>query len=251
MNEIMSRDSKKEVKRCRSCGLLMSNTKKRYHSQECKNQLTIYLDCISGLLRALNCQFAVFSWTKKHLFLEILPEYSETVFCYQYKRTNSFKPAQDLKHLMNDLGTLWWNKKKEHGSRASASESVLNVANFIKDKKSLSIYRGSGTIETAVISGRHLAMKYFKLLEITPRELLSSNGSTKLKNIYRRKVFDAHPDKGGNNAAFIRVKKAYDIVNEWLKNPKKGIKKRRKGLPNSWFWHDGKWSPPSRSPLTD
>ena len=103
--------STKKEKRCRSCGLLLSNTKEMYCSPECKIKLKLYLDCLSGLLRALHCQFAVFSWTKNHIFLDVLSEYDEKVFCYQYKRNHSNKPAEDLNHLMNDLGKLWYSKK--------------------------------------------------------------------------------------------------------------------------------------------
>ena len=52
----------------------------------------------------------------------------------------------------------------------------------------------------------------YKILEVTP-----SATSAEIKQAYRRKSMEHHPDRGGNPVLFDQIKKAYDV----LSNPHK------------------------------
>lgn len=52
----------------------------------------------------------------------------------------------------------------------------------------------------------------YKILEVTP-----SATTGEIKEAYRRKSMEHHPDRGGNPVLFDQIKKAYDV----LSNPHK------------------------------
>jgi curved DNA-binding protein CbpA len=47
---------------------------------------------------------------------------------------------------------------------------------------------------------------------------LSEATDDSLKKQYRKMVLRHHPDKGGNNDKFLRIKEAYDIVKKYLRD---------------------------------
>ena len=52
----------------------------------------------------------------------------------------------------------------------------------------------------------------YKILEVLP-----SASSSEIKNAYRRKSMEHHPDRGGDPLIFNKVKEAFDVLSDYHK----------------------------------
>jgi hypothetical protein len=69
------------------------------------------------------------------------------------------------------------------------------------------------------------------ILNISKNELLELD-EEKLKKIYKKKALQYHPDKGGNNEEFIKLKNAYTNVDTLLKEKNNILKNGVNGIEN-------------------
>ncbi len=232
--------SKQERNDCRSCGTHLSRQKSRYCSSRCRKSLHWQLWITEGLLQALDCRFATFHWTDSTVILQVLPRKSERVFFYFANRARYNKPAADLKRLTLTLGDRWWNIKRNGKSVHAASRNLLLEADGQKAKEQFRLVRRS-TLKPAGISANDI-----NLLALSQSDLLDRDVRAMLKRAFRKRALESHPDLGGRKEDFIRVRKAFENLMQWAKNPALS-KSERTSLPDGWVY-DGlrkQWFPPS------
>lgn len=58
--------------------------------------------------------------------------------------------------------------------------------------------------------------RFYRVLEIS----INSNMKT-IKNAYKRKVLESHPDKGGSEEEFRRIQEAYEVLFKYEKLERK------------------------------
>jgi len=224
---------RKPIKQCPSCGTSDILGRRRYCSQECRQQLFRRLHILSGLLRALGTQYATFSFTNSSLILDIKPQGSKRVYRFMYHRLHKQKPSQALYHFTDELGNVWWDKKNRTGKRYQASQQVLNMA--IKDTICL-----DAVIPFEVKSPIRVK-KFLASLRLTHKDLQSDHAHQIVKSAYRKQAFNHHPDRGGNSATFRKINSDYKKVINWLKSP---VLQIHKGIPGKWYFDGKKWKTP-------
>ena len=84
---------RKIKKQCPSCGTSEILGRRRYCSQECRQQLCRRLHILSGLLRALGTRYATFSFTESSLILDIKPHGSKKVYRFMHYRSHKQNPS--------------------------------------------------------------------------------------------------------------------------------------------------------------
>ena len=220
-------------KQCPSCGTSEILGRRRYCSQECRQQLFRRLHILSGLLRALGTRYAAFFFTESSLVLDIKPQGSKKVYRFMYHRSHKQNPSQALYHLTDELGSVWWDKKNRTGKRYQASQQVLNMA--IKDT-----ICPDAVIPLEVKSPARVK-KFLASLKLTHKDLRSSHAYQTVKSAYRKQALNHHPDRGGNSAAFRKINSDYQELIKWLKSP---VLQIQKGIPGKWYFDGKKWKTP-------
>jgi hypothetical protein len=225
-------------KRCLACGKPDIDARRRYCSPECRDYILWVLSLSKGLLRAVNARYAAFSFTDDRVILDVFPIWSKQVSRFVYTRMEGNKPAEDLKNLVLRFGEEWHNIVNNRGSRSYASLCLVN-RNYIRNVKPSSI-RPSNKSSPRLTRQETKCLDMLKL----DRTDLSSEGRTaKIKSAYKRMAKVHHPDVGGDEEAFKRLKDAHEQMLMWAENPHYTS---RKALPGCWSY-DGatsRWSPP-------
>jgi len=224
---------RKAKKQCPSCGTSEILGRRRYCSQECRQQLFRRLNILSGLLRALGTRHAAFSFTEASLVLDIKPHGSKKVYRFMYHRSHKQHPSQALFHLTDELGTVWWDKKHQTGKRYKASQQVLRMA--VKDSIS------SDEVIPHEVKSPMRVKKILASLKLTHQDLRSRNVYQTVKSAYRKQALNHHPDRGGNSSAFRKINSDYQEVINWLKAPVLHI---HTGIPGKWYFDGKKWKTP-------
>lgn len=220
-------------KKCLSCGTTEISGRKRYCSNECRQQLSRRLHILAGLLRALRTRYATFSFNDLFLVLDIKPQGSRKVYRFTFHRSQKHKPAQDLYTMTDEMGSLWWDNKKRTGKSYRASQHLLDRA--IRDN-----IPPESVIPLEVKSPARIG-KFLNSLKLTHDDLKSTMAHKAVKSAYRKEALKYHPDRGGDSASFRKINTAYEELITWLKSPAIRI---RKGIPGKWCFDGNKWKTP-------
>jgi hypothetical protein len=123
---VLKQDSPGIKKRtCIACGRTDIDGRRRYCSQECRRQMMWVLSLSNGLLSIFNTRYASFSFSRVQVVLDILPAWSKEISRFTRRRTPGRKPADDLKRLILDSGSEYYNIIADKKSRSYASQSLL------------------------------------------------------------------------------------------------------------------------------
>ena len=112
---------------CLSCGSTDNLGRRWYCSKNCRQELVRGLDILVNLLRALGARYAAFSFDDDALILDVLTNNAKSGHRFVYERTSGKRPAQDLRTMIDELGELWWEKKRHTGKRYRASQHALEA----------------------------------------------------------------------------------------------------------------------------
>jgi hypothetical protein len=165
--------------------------------------------------------------------LDIKPQGSKKVYRFIWHRSHQQNPSQALRHLTDELGNVWWNKKNQTGKRYQASQTVLSMA--VKD-----------TIPSDEVIPREIKRpKRIKIfltsLKLTHQDLRSVHAYKTVKSAYRKQALNHHPDRGGTSKAFRKLNSDYQEVINWLKSP---VLQIHRGIPGKWYFDGKKWKTP-------
>jgi len=234
-NAIIAEPQNEPLYQCFSCGTTENIGKRRYCSKECRTELLRRLEIMSGLLRALEARYASFSFTDSALVLDVLTNGSKKGYRFLYKRKRNSRPAHDLYHMADELGSQWWEKQKQTGKRYRASRHVFESA-------------AQSTIPFALVTPLEIKSplrigKSRMCLKLRHEDLNSQNSRRTVKSAYRREALKHHPDRGGKSASFRKVNTAYEELLQWLEAPEL---RTRRGIPGKWFFDGKTWKSPLR-----
>lgn len=211
---------------------------RRYCSVACRQKLRHQLNIRSGLLKALNTQYATFYFTDEWLIMDLLPYDRQRIFSFIYPRSHTRKPVEDFASMANVLGNAWWSAKRQTRRSYLATRHLLQQA----DRKSdaLDVVRPVERKVPAIKNGSRLLLH----LNIGREDLHSPALKAKLKSAYRCQAKRCHPDLGGDEETFRKIHAAYEELVKWAETP---TFLRRHGFPFKWFY-DGcknRWVQPA------
>lgn len=213
---------------CLACGVALPGRKRRYCGRDCPETLHRALNRRTGLLRALNTQYATFYFNDTAAVLDVLPYGTPYLFSFVAPRSSAKKPVDNLCELSNLLGNVWWAEKNRTRKRYLASQHVLEKAQ--KKRSSRTAVRPRETVCPSVKKA------FLKTLKIKKTDLHTQPVEDQIKRAYRRQAKRAHPDVGGDAAVFRKVQEAYEKLIAWAEAPSFI---RHRGLPDRWFY-DGR-----------
>jgi len=134
------------------------------------------------------------------------------------------------------LGNAWWAERKRTDRKYLASRYVLAQAS-----RNSSLAGSIKSLETKIPAVNGKSLIHLKL----DRSALESTGIEKIiKSAYRRQAKKYHPDRGGDNAAFRKINRAYEDLIRWSENP---VFFKRHIFADKWFY-DGcknRWVQPA------
>ncbi len=221
---------------CLSCGSKDDLGRKWYCSRACRQELSRGLDILTNLLRALAARYAAFFFDDEALTLDILTNNAKSGHRFVYRRKGGRRPAQDLRDMIDQLGDLWWEKKRRTGKRYRASQHVLEIATTKNIPPEL--------VKPVEIASPHCVGKPLRYLRLSSQDLNAQNASQTIKSAYRRQALKHHPDRGGTSESFRELHKAFQELVSWLETPKM---RTRRGLPGKWCFDGRTWHSPLRS----
>ena len=221
---------------CLSCGYTENLGRKWYCSKNCRQELVRGLDILVNLLRALAVRYAAFSFDDDSLVLDILTNNAKSGHRFVYERKTGRRPAQDLRDMIDELGNLWWEKKRHTGKRYRASQHVLEAAT----EKNIPLE----LVKPLEIASPHCVGKPLRYLKLTNDDLNGHNAGEAVKSAYRRQAMKHHPDRGGTEQSFRELHNAYQKLVLWLETPKM---RTRRGLPGKWCFDGKTWRSPLRT----
>lgn len=224
--------------RCLSCGEPGITPRRRYCSNECRQQMLWVLSLSIGLLKIFNTRYASVSFDKHHVILDILPVWSKNISRFMRKRTPGKKPAEDLKLLILQYGREWYHIIDNNNSKSYASLFLL--------KKN-----SNGNITAGAIKPSNRLRPRFsrhekdsaKLLQLGLEELITKEHTAKIRAAYKKLAKIHHPDMGGDAEKFKRLNEAHQQMLLWARNPHFTS---RKALIACWSYDSStnRWVPP-------
>jgi hypothetical protein len=179
----------------------------------------------TGLVRALNTRYATFYFSEDTIVMDMLLYGSNDIYSFFYPRSPGKKPAEDFSRMADLLGDLWWAERKRTNKRYIASYRVLEKA--FRNKVSILSVKPV-MVKVPSVKGSSLAD-----LEIEKTVLTSPDLQKIIRNAYRQRAKEHHPDLGGDAIKFRKVYKAYEELTNWAKNP---VFLKRCGFPDKWFY---------------
>jgi hypothetical protein len=138
--------------------------------------------------------------------------------------------------MIDELGDLWWEKKRRTGKRYRASQYLLETAT----KKNIPLEQ----VKPLEIASPHCVGKPLRYLKLSNDDLNGCNASEAVKSAYRRQALRHHPDRGGTSESFRELHQAYQKLISWLETPKM---RTRRGLPGKWCFDGKTWRSPLRN----
>ena len=221
---------------CLSCGSTKDIGRRKYCSIECRQRLRRMLNMRTGLLKALNTRYAAFYFTDDILILDVLPFGTNEIFSFIFPRSKRKKPADDFCRMADMLGNAWWAERKRTNKKYLASRFVFEQAD-----------RGNcngSEVEPLEIKIPRLKGKSLIRLKLGKSVLNSPELHSIIKAAYRKQALKHHPDRGGDNAMFIKIHRAYQELLEWSESP---TFVRRRGFPDKWFYDglNNRWVQPT------
>ena len=206
---------------CLSCGCTKNLGRKWYCSKNCRQELARGLDILVNLLRALAVRYAAFSFDDESLMLDILTNNAKSGHRFVYERKSGRRPAQDLRDMIDELGDLWWEKKRHTGKRYRASQHVLEAAT----EKDIPLE----LVKPLEIASPHCVGKSLRYLKLSNDDLNGDNAGEAVKSAYRRQALKHHPDRGGSAQSFRELHEAYQELVSWLEDTKNADSTRAPG----------------------
>jgi len=226
----------KKNTRCLSCGTTDNLNGRKYCSVQCRQELRRQLNRRSGLLKAINTQYATFYFTEVLIILDVLVFDSDRIFSYIHSRSKSGKPVDDFIRMANRLGRDWWKQRSRTRRRYLATRHLLDNATFQDNTM--------GSVTPFEFKKPVLRKDFLVCLDLNRADLTSPDALIKIKSAFRRQAMKAHPDRGGSAASFRRIHEAYHQLITWADHP---VFTRRRGFPDRWFY-DGitnRWVQPT------
>ncbi|MBM4271159.1 MAG: J domain-containing protein [Deltaproteobacteria bacterium] len=222
--------------RCLSCGTTKNIGRRKYCSAECRQRLHYKLEVRTGLIKALNIQYATFYFSEAVIILDMLPYGTTEIFSFAYPRSPGKKPSDDFSTMADILGNIWWSVKKRTNKRHLASHYVLEQAT-----------RNNGpviSVKPSMIKLPSIKCTALSYLHLRKSELTAPELMTVIKNAYRRQAKIHHPDLGGDAETFRKIHQAYEDLLSWARNP---TFIKRRGFPDKWFYDGGanRWVRPT------
>lgn len=208
---------------------------RKYCSVECRQQLRRQLNRRTGLLKALNTQYATFYFTDTLIILDVLVFDSDRMFSYVHSRLKNGKPVDDFIRMANRLGREWWLEQDRTQKRYLATRRILENATATDTIK-------KGTIPVEMKKPA-LNKSFLVCLDLSREELTSPDAITHIKSAFRKQAKRTHPDHGGSAASFRRLHEAYNELIRWADQP---VFTRRRGFFDKWFYESitNRWVQP-------
>lgn len=237
-NKVTRRTKPAKPRRCISCGTPAIKPGRRYCSKSCREQINWVLSLSKGLLKTFSARYAAFSFTNKHVILDVLPTWSKEISRFSSKRNRGSKPSEDLKNLILDSGREWHQLVGNNTSRSYASLSLLTKNN----KKNIDPCSIKPDKRTRPRLSKH-ETSCLKVLKLDRKDLLSVDQERKIKAAYKKMAKIYHPDAGGDAKKFRQLAEAHQQMLLWVKNPQFSSRKALKG---SWAYdgYTNRWAPP-------
>ncbi len=238
MSIVPSRADNDKTKKCLACGTNDLKGRRRYCSDECRQQMIWVLSLSKGLLKVFNARYAAFSFSNRFVILDVLPVWSKEISRFILERSAGKKPADDLKKLILKSGQKWYTMIENRSSKSYASLFLL-TKNHTKAVAPSTI-QPSQMRRPRFTKHERQAMERLKL---KMEELFSEGHTAKIKKAYKKMAKIHHPDMGGDAEKFKRLNEAHQQMLTWAENPQFTS---RKALNDCWSY-DGssnKWSPP-------
>ena len=234
MNDLTTiKEKRKNV--CLSCGETIERGRRKYCSVACRQRLRDKLDLRTGLVQALNAQYATFYFSELAVMMDMIPYSSRQIYSFSFPRTLGKTPADDFSRMADHLGEIWWAEQRRTNKKYLASKLLLDRA-----------VRNSGPalfVRPYEVRTPSIQKKSLLHLKLDSRQLSSGDPELLIRNAYRQQVKIHHPDLGGDAQMFRRIQTAYESLILWAKNP---TFVKRRGFPDKWFY-DGsanKWLQP-------
>jgi len=225
------------TKKCLSCGTIRMQSRRRYCSKECREQMLWVLSLSKGLLKAFNARYAAFSFNDEYVLLDILPVWSSEISRF-FRRRSDNTPARDLKNLILHSGAEWYRIIQNRNSRSYATLSLLSK-NCTKRIHPDSI-KPDGKLKPRLTKGERQSIK---LLELKLEELFSDGHILRIKSAYKKLAKIHHPDVGGDAEKFKKLNDAHQQMLLWAEKPHFTFKK---ALIDCWSYDSvtNQWTPP-------
>ncbi len=211
---------------CLSCGATDHLNGRKYCSVSCRQRLQRTLNQRTGLLKALNAQYATFYFTGTLIILDVIVFDSDRIFSYIHSRSKRGKPADDFIKMANRLGRDWWDERGRTRRRYLATRRLLEMATSNSGDTAASV-------APPAFKSPVLKKEFLIRLDLTREDLVSPDVLLKIKSAFRRQAMIAHPDRGGSTRSFRQIHEAYNQLTRWADNP---IFRRRQGFPDKWFY---------------
>ena len=218
-------ENAKKDTRCLSCGTTDNLNGRKYCSVQCRQELRRQLNRRSGLLKAINTQYATFYFTEALIILDVLVFDSNRIFSYIYSRSKRGKPVDDFIRMANRLGRDWWEERSRTQRRYLATRHLLDNATS-KDNT-------MDSVTPSELKKPVLRKDFLVCLDLNRADLTSPDALIKIKSAFRRQAMKAHPDRGGSAASFRRIHEAYHQLIAWADCP---VFTRRRGFSDRWFY---------------
>jgi len=225
----------KRKHRCLSCGETIPHGRRKYCSVDCRQRLRNKLDLRTGLVQALNAQYATFYFSELAIMMDMIPYSSRQIYSFSFPRTCGKKPADDFSRMADHLGEIWWSEQRRTNKKYLASKHLLDRA-----------MRNTGSVfcvKPYEIRMPAIQKKSLQHLRLDSGELNRGNPQQVIRDAYRQQVKIHHPDLGGDAAMFRKIQTAYESLIIWAKNP---TFVKRRGFPDKWFYdgNSNRWLQP-------
>ena len=238
MEIVPAQSGEQRTRKCRSCGKEGIKPRRRYCTDECRQQMQWVLSLSKGLLKVFNARYAAFTFNDEYVILDVLPVWSNQISRFFAQRTVGKKPAEDLKILILRCGESWYKIIHNQNSRSYASLCILRENHH------------RGLSPEAIRPHRQILPKFsrnekisMKMLKLKSDELTSEGLTLKVKSAYKKLAKVYHPDMGGDEEKFKKLNDAHQHMRLWAEDPQFTS---RKTLIDCWSY-DGstnRWSPP-------
>lgn len=228
--------SKGSQRRCLSCGTTENMSRRKYCSLTCRQELHAKLNRRTGLLCALSARFATFSFNDTMVMLDVLAYDCHEIASFLYPRQPNSRPVSDFVRLANSMSQLWWQTKERTNKRYLASQQVYEKAVFRDDSDQ--------SVRPWTESRPAVRKNSLVQLRLTPEMLADGNIQATVKQAFRQQAKKAHPDLGGDTAAFRNLLQAYEDLLRWASHPTFIL---RRGFVDRWFYEgeSNRWLQPT------
>jgi len=225
-------DSRKRT--CLCCGRPVNGRQRRYCRPACRTRFRAALDVALSLLESLQIPYAAVSFSECTVYLDVLWKGCTKGSRFEMSRLPDEDPAAALYRLVNEVGSIWHQKRDQVGSRYAASEFVLGQG------------ESSAICPESLVPQRNKAVsgeerQAFRCLALCPSEV-QQGGEVSVRRAQRSASRRHHPDAGGTHERMKEVNQATEILLKWLVGGRTRI-----AIERAWCFDASvdKWYPPA------